>query len=136
MDRRAMLARCLSWPELTGATWARRSVQALAKAAGRISIAGVEGFDIQMPAHGACASCPPYLGLTPGRNNVVKVTTSAGVSGYSFLGTVTGETEAARALTAGRPLRGGHLCEARGLGPAVEEAVWDADRHRGQPSAA
>ena len=130
MDRRAMLGRgCLA---LAGA--ATVSVQALAKAAGRISVTGVESFDIQMPVPRTGKFVPTYQGLTAGRNNVVKVTTSAGVNGYSFLGAVPGEAEAARALLTGADLFAVDTHVKRGLGAAVEEAVWDAiGKTAGQP---
>ena len=109
------------------------SLEAFGKAAGRVTVAGVESFDIQMPAPKG-KFVPTYLGLTPGRNNVVKVTTSAGVNGYSFLGAVPGEAEAGRALLTGADLFAVDEHVKRGLGPAVEEAVWDAiGKIAGQP---
>src|ERR1041385_3648088 len=90
MDRRSMLGgACLALASVT----ARR---ALAKAAGRVTVPGVQRFDIQMPAPRTGKFVPTYQGLTAGRNNVVRVTTSAGVAGYSFLGAAPGEAEAAR----------------------------------------
>jgi len=130
MDRRSLLGRgCLA---LAGAVTG--NVQALAKAAGRVSVTGVESFDIQMPAPRTGKFVPTYLGLTAGRNNVVKVTTSAGVNGYSFLGAVPGEAEAARALLTGADLFAVDTHVKRGLGAAAEEAVWDAiGKTAGQP---
>ena len=109
-------------------------VRALAKAAGRVTASGVESFDIQMPAPHGAKFVPTYAGLTPGRNNVVKVSTSAGVQGYSFLGAAPGEVEKARALLTGADLFSVDAHVKRGLGPAAEEAVWDAiGRIAGQP---
>jgi len=133
-DRRAILAGA-SLAALAGtAPAAMGAVQALGKAAGPATVTGVESFDIQMPAPRGGKFVPTYLGLTPGRNNVIKVTTSAGVSGYSFLGAVPGEAEAARGLLTGADLFAVDGAVKRGLGPAVEEAVWDAiGRIAGQP---
>jgi len=133
-DRRAILAGA-SLAALAGtAQAAMGAVQALGKAAGPVTVTGVESFDIQMPAPRGGKFVPAYLGLTPGRNNVIKVTTSAGVSGYSFLGAVPGEAEAARGLLTGADLFAVDGQVKRGLGPAVEEAVWDAiGRIAGEP---
>ena len=130
MDRRAVLGRgCLA---LAGAAVA--SPQALAKAVGRVTVTGVESFDIQMPQPRTGKFVPTYLGLTAGRNNVVKVTTSAGLNGYSFLGAVPGEAEAARSLLTGADLFAVDTHVKRGLGAAAEEAVWDAiGKTAGQP---
>ena len=133
-DRRAVLAGA-SLAALAGtAQAAMGAVQALGKAAGPVTVTGVESFDIQMPAPRGGKFVPTYLGLTPGRNNVIKVTTSTGVSGYSFLGASLGEAEAARGLLTGADLFAVDGAVKRGLGPAVEEAVWDAiGRIAGQP---
>lgn len=130
MDRRSVLGGvCLA---LAGTV--AGSMQALAKAAGRVTVTAVESFDIQMPAPRDRRFVPTYLGLTAGRNNVVKVTTSAGVSGYSFLGAVPGEAEKARSLLTGADLFAVETHVKRGLGPAAEEAVWDAiGKIAGQP---
>jgi len=132
--RRAILAGA-SVAALAGtAQAAMGAVQALGKAAGRVTVTGVESFDIQMPAPRGGKFVPTYMGLTPGRNNVIKVTTSAGVSGYSFLGAGPGEAEAARGLLTGADLFAVDGAVKRGLGPAVEEAVWDTiGRIAGQP---
>ncbi|HTC83177.1 MAG TPA: mandelate racemase/muconate lactonizing enzyme family protein [Rhizomicrobium sp.] len=133
-NRRAVLGgACLA--TLAGAAQAATgAVRALGKAAGRVAVTGVESFDIQMPTPRGSRFVPTYLGLTPGRNNVVKVTTSAGVTGYSFLGAALGEAEAARAMLTGANLFAVDAHVKRGLGPAVEEAVWDAiGKIAGQP---
>jgi D-galactarolactone cycloisomerase len=99
-----------------------------------VTVTGVESFDIQMPAPCTGKFVPTYQGLTAGRNNVVRVTTSAGVAGYSFLGAAPGEAEAARSLLAGADLFAVDVHVKRGLGPAAEEAVWDAiGKIAGQP---
>src|SRR5690242_11599552 len=130
MDRRAVLgSACLA---AVGGAVGRG--KALARSAGRVRVTGVESFDIQMPAPRTGRFVPTYLRLTAGRNNVVKVTTSAGVSGYSFLGAAPGEAEAAQSLLAGADLFAVDVHVKRGLGPAAEEAVWDAiGKIAGQP---
>ena len=121
--------RCLaSWPAPPG-----RQRVGLANAAGRVAVTGVESFDIQMPAPRTSKFVPTYLGLTAGRSNVVKVTTSAGVDGYSFLGAVPGEAQAARPA-AGADLFAVDAHVKHGLRAAAEEAVWDAiGKIAGQP---
>src|SRR4029079_14204731 len=120
-DRRAVLSGSALAILAGTAQTATGAVRALGKAAGRVTVNGVESFDIQMPAPRGGKFVPTYLGLTPGRNNVVKVTTSAGVSGYSLLGAVPGEAEAARGLLTGADLFAVDGAVKRGLGPAVEE---------------
>src|SRR5690349_17356019 len=125
-DRRTILGAGILTALAGAARAATSGLQALGKAAGRVTVTGVESFDIQMPAPRTGRFVPTYAGLTPGRNNVVKITTSAGVSGYSFLGAAPGEAEKARSLLTGANLFAVDLHVKRGLGPAVEEAVWDA----------
>lgn len=137
-DRRAILSggalTALAGAAQAATGGAMGGIRALGKAAGRVAVTGVESFDIQMPAPRAGKFVPAYLGLTPGRSNVVKVTTSAGVAGYSFLGAAVGEAQAARALLTGADLFAVDAHLKRGLGPAAEEAVWDAiGKIAGQP---
>jgi D-galactarolactone cycloisomerase len=133
-DRRAWLGGACLMAMAGAARAATSTVRTLGRAAGRVTVSGVESFDIQMPAPRGGKFVPTYSGLTPGRNNVVKLTTSAGVSGHSFLGAVLGEVEAARGLLSGNDLFAVDVAVKRGLGPAVEEAVWDAiGRIAGQP---
>jgi D-galactarolactone cycloisomerase len=136
LDRRAVLGTA-ALAALTGAAQAATGgVRALAKAAGRVTVTGVESFDIQMPAPRDGKFIPTYGGLTPGRNNVVRVSTSAGVTGYSFLGAALGEADGARALLSGGDLFAIDMNLKRGLEkwPAVEEALWDAiGKIAGQP---
>jgi L-alanine-DL-glutamate epimerase-like enolase superfamily enzyme len=132
--RRAFLAGSILAALSAAAQAATGPIRALAKAAGRVTVTGVDSFDIQMPAPRGAKFVPTYLGLTPGRNNVLKVATSAGVNGYSFLGAVPGEAEAGRSLLTGADLFAVDSHVKRGLGPAIEEAVWDAiGRVAGQP---
>lgn len=133
-DRRTFLSASLLATLAGTAQAATSGVRAFAKAAGRVTVTGVESFDIQMPAPRTGRFVPTYRGLTAGRNNVVKVTTSAGISGYSFLGTLPGEAEKARSLLTGADLFAVDVHVKRGLGPAAEEAVWDAiGKIAGQP---
>lgn len=133
-DRRVFLSASLLTTLAGTAQAATSGVRAFAKAAGRVTVTGVESFDIQMPAPRTGRFVPTYRGLTAGRNNVVKVTTSAGISGYSFLGAVPGEAEKARSLLTGADLFAVDVHVKRGLGPAAEEAVWDAiGKIAGQP---
>ena len=85
---------------------------------------------------GARAFSPTYRNMTPGRSNVVKISTSAGVSGYSFLGAAVNEVAHASAALAGKNLFAIDLQLRTGLldWPSVEEAMWDAiGRIAGQP---
>ena len=102
-----------------------------------IKITGIESFDIQLPqARGNKRFLPTYRGMTAGRNNVVKISTDAGVAGYSFLGATLHEVPNAAALLVGKNLFAVDAHLPRGLlnWPAVEEAMWDAiGRVAGQP---
>lgn len=102
-----------------------------------IKITNIESFDIQLPqTQGSNAFLPTYRGMTPGRNNVVKISTDAGVAGYSFLGATLHEVPNAAALLVGKNLFAVDAYLPRGLlnWPAVEEAMWDAiGRAAGQP---
>ncbi len=102
-----------------------------------IKITNIESFDIQLPQmQGSNAFLPTYRGMTPGRNNVVKISTDAGVAGYSFLGATLHEVPNAAALLVGKNLFAVDAYLPRGLlnWPAVEEAMWDAiGRAAGQP---
>ena len=74
--------------------------------------------------------------MTAGRNNVVKISTSAGVNGYSFLGANLNDVTGARALLTGQNLFAVERHLKNGLldWPSVEEAMWDAiGRIAGQP---
>lgn len=102
-----------------------------------IKITGIESFDIQLPqARDGKRFLPTYRGMTAGRNNVVKISTDAGVAGYSFLGATLHEVPNAAALLVGKNLFAVDAYLSRGLlnWPAVEEAMWDAiGRVAGQP---
>lgn len=70
-----------------------------------IKITGIESFDIQLPqARDGKRFLPTYRGMTAGRNNVVKISTDAGVAGYSFLGATLHEVPNAAALLVGKNL--------------------------------
>lgn len=106
-------------------------------AAPKVRITAIESFDIQLPkANGGRVFRPTYRGMTAGRNNVVKVSTDAGVSGYSFLGAKLHEVPGAAAFLAGKDLFAVNAYLGGGLlnWPAVEEAMWDTiGRIAGQP---
>lgn len=123
----------------SGALLASTSFPALARDLGvaDVKIMAIESFDIQLPkVQGTRTFLPTYRNMTAGRNNVVKVTTNAGVSGYSFLGAKRGEVAAASALMVGKTLFAVDVYLRQGLlaWPSVEEAMWDAiGRIAGQP---
>jgi L-alanine-DL-glutamate epimerase-like enolase superfamily enzyme len=102
-----------------------------------IKITGIESFDVQLPpARDNKLFLPTYRGMTAGRNNVVKISTDAGVAGYSFLGATLHEVPNAAAVLIGKDLFAVDACLPHGLlnWPAVEEAMWDAiGRAAGQP---
>jgi D-galactarolactone cycloisomerase len=104
---------------------------------GSVRITAIESFDVQLPkAVNGKAFLPTYRGMTPGRNNVVKVSTSMGVSGYSFLGAKLHEVQNAAALLVGKDLFAVNVYLGGGLlnWPSVEEAMWDTiGRIAGQP---
>lgn len=115
------------------------SFPALAEKAapGPVRITAIESFDIQLPGKaGGRTFLPTYRGMTPGRNNVVKLSTDAGISGYSFLGAKLHEVQSAAALLTGKNLFAVNSFLGDGLlnWPSVEEAMWDAiGRIAGQP---
>jgi len=135
VSRRNLMARAAA----SGMVLAATPFQALAadRGAAGVKITAIESFDIQLPkVQGARTFLPAYRNMTAGRNNVVKVTTNAGIAGYSFLGSKRDEVAAASALMAGGNLFAVDGYIRRGLldWPSVEEAVWDAiGRIAGQP---
>src|SRR5690349_7691314 len=138
-DRREILAGSagmfLAAAESARAATAR--VRVLGAAAGPIAITAIDSFDIQLPQkQGARTFVPTYRNMTAGRSNVVKVSTSAGVNGYSFLGANANDVTRARALLTGQDLFAIERHLKNGLldWPSVEEAMWDAiGRIAGQP---
>jgi D-galactarolactone cycloisomerase len=120
---------------MTGGT--RAMAAASPSGAPPVKITAIESFDIQLPkVQGNRTFRPTYRGMTPGRNNVVKVSTDAGVSGYSFLGANLHEVSSASALLTGKNLFAVNTYLGSGLldWPSVEEAMWDAaGRISGQP---
>ena len=127
----------------TAATGALITAGAAAKPYGtrlpspEIKITSIESFDIQLPqARDNKRFLPTYRGMTAGRNNVVKISTDAGVAGYSFLGATLHEVSNAAAFLVGQNLFAVDTYLPRGLlnWPAVEESMWDAiGRVAGQP---
>jgi len=71
----------------------------------QVKITAIESFDIQLPrSSGNKVFLPTYRGMTAGRNNVVKISTDAGVAGYSFLGATLHEVSIAAAFLVGKNL--------------------------------
>jgi L-alanine-DL-glutamate epimerase-like enolase superfamily enzyme len=137
LDRRGVLAAGIGLVAAQVANAATAQVRALNIAAGPVTITAIESFDIQLPQkRGAQRFLPTYRNMTAGRSNVVRVSTSAGVAGYSFLGAAVNEVARAGAALVGRNLFAVDLHLRGGLldWPSVEEAMWDAiGRIAGQP---
>lgn len=134
-SRRAALAGTAALALAAPVQAATAKLAALGKAVGPVRITAIETFDIQAPLGGKTYPAT-YKGLTPGRNNVVRVTTSSGVRGYSFLGTGSDEVPAAAPRLTGQDLFAieAHLKNGLLAWPSVEEAMWDAiGRMAGQP---
>jgi L-alanine-DL-glutamate epimerase-like enolase superfamily enzyme len=116
---------------------ATAAVTELGKAAGPVTITGVETFDIQVPQPpGRNQTQLTMRGGTPGRANVTRVKTSAGLNGYSFMGNTPEEVAAAGPVLSGQNLFAVDALLPRGLAgwPSIEEAMWDAiGRVAGQP---
>ena len=88
-DRRAVLVGAAGASALlaTGAAAKAHAREINVSPAADIKITGIESFDIQLPSkQGNQIFLPTYRGMTPGRSNVVRISTDAGVAGYSFLG--------------------------------------------------
>jgi L-alanine-DL-glutamate epimerase-like enolase superfamily enzyme len=136
-DRRGVLASGVGLLAAQAANAATAQVRALHAAAGPVTITAIDSFDIQLPQkQGATRFFPTYRNMTVGRSNVVKVSTSAGVSGYSFLGAAVNEVARAGAALVGTNLFAVDLHLRNGLldWPSIEEAMWDAiGKIAGQP---
>ncbi|MBA2589518.1 MAG: hypothetical protein H0U98_12945 [Alphaproteobacteria bacterium] len=136
-SRRAIMAGAAGTCALLAASAAAKPYASGKNAAPEIKITGIESFDIQLPeARDGKAFVPSYRGMTAGRNNVVKISTDAGIAGYSFLGATLHEAPNAAALLVGKNLFAVDAYLPQGLlnWPAVEEAMWDAiGRAAGQP---
>jgi len=123
---------------LTAATQsATAQVRDLRAGVGRVTISAIETFDIQMPkTQGARTFLPTYRGMTAGRNNVVRIRTNSGVTGYSFLGAAANDVSRAASLLVGQDLFAIERHLKNGLldWPSVEEAMWDTiGKIAGQP---
>jgi D-galactarolactone cycloisomerase len=104
-------------------------VRSLAAEAKRVPIRNVDTFDIQVPIPpGKPAPAETFGGGPPGRINVTRVETEAGVRGYSFLGSVPETIKDAREALVGQDLFAveQHLKKGLIYWTAVEEAIWDA----------
>jgi D-galactarolactone cycloisomerase len=138
LSRRAIVAGTPG--ALLATTAAAKSASGIVKkiaASAQVRITSIDSFDIQLPATaGGRTFRPTYRGMTPGRNNVVRIATDAGTSGYSFLGANLNEVQLAAALLVGKDLFAVETYLKQGLQnwPSVEEAMWDAiGRIAGQP---
>jgi L-alanine-DL-glutamate epimerase-like enolase superfamily enzyme len=109
----------------------------LRSGAGPVTITAIDSFDIQLPdKQGARVFAPTYRNMTAGRNNVVRISTNAGTTGYSFLGAAANEVLRAASLLVGQDLFAIERHLKNGLldWPSVEEAMWDTiGRIAGQP---
>jgi L-alanine-DL-glutamate epimerase-like enolase superfamily enzyme len=138
LSRRAVMAGVAGAGALLAATAKSATTSKNAvEGAPQVKITAIESFDIQLPrTSGNKAFLPTYRGMTAGRNNVVKISTDAGVAGYSFLGATLHEASAAAAFLVGKNLFAVEAYLDGGLlnWPSVEEAMWDAiGRIAGQP---
>lgn len=113
------------------------AVQDATQGAPGLTIAQIEVFDVYIPQPQHILDKPqPHRGGTRGRINVVRVTTNAGVMGYSFLVSSPDDVSAANAALAGQDLFAidAHLQKGLIGWPAIEEAIWDAiGKSLGQP---
>src|SRR5262245_8480413 len=103
-------------------------LRSLAAEAKRVAIRNIETFDIQVPIPaGKPAPAETFGGGPPGRINVTRVETEAGVRGYSFLGSDPGTLKDAREALVGQDLFAveQHLKKGLLYWTAVEEAIWD-----------
>ena len=99
-----------------------------------VTIKSVTTFDVLVPLTGPAP--PSRTGGPPGRTNVTRVETNAGVTGYSFMGSTAQQVAAAQSVLVGRDLFQieTHLRNGLVKWGAIEEAMWDAiGRIAGQP---
>jgi L-alanine-DL-glutamate epimerase-like enolase superfamily enzyme len=112
-----------------GTAWG--AVEALRAAVKPVRITDVDLFRINIPVSGAAAAAGVMH-----QYDVAKVTTDAGVSGYSFAAPPPRELPAVKEVLVAKDLFNvdGHLREGLGKWGGVEHAVWDAiGRIAGQP---
>jgi D-galactarolactone cycloisomerase len=113
-------------------------VKAIAADVKRVRIQNIEAFALQLPRPTSEAPAPPARGFNadPYRLVCTRVTTDAGVRGYSFVGGSTADVEQAKKVMTGENLFAVEQHLSRGLinWSPIEEAVWDAiGRIAGQP---
>ena len=140
MNRRELLKAAGTFA-VAGATTSQilQPVKAIAADVKRVRIQNIEAFAIQLPRVAGVPS--PAVGATgpnadPSRLVCTRVTTEAGVRGYSFLGASTAEVENAKKVMVGEDLFAVEQHLSRGLikWAPIEESVWDAiGRTAGQP---
>ena len=114
-------------------------VKAIAADVKRVRIQNIEAFAVRLPAAGGEPSpSVPTRGpnADPSRLVCTRITTEAGVRGYSFLGGSTADVEQAKKVMLGEDLFAVEQHLKRGLidWSPIEESVWDAiGRTAGQP---
>jgi len=133
MDRRSLMAllasSCASFSSAAAAP-----LKALQSQVRDVTIRSVATFDVMVPLTGPAP--PSRTGGPPGRTNVTRVETNAGVTGYSFMGSTAQQVAAAQSVLVGRDLFQveTHLRNGLVKWGAIEEAIWDAiGRIAGQP---
>jgi len=140
MNRRELL-KCAGTFATAGVTTSQilQPVKAIAADVKRVRIQNIEAFALQLPRAGGQPS--PATAATgtradPSRLVCTRITTEAGVRGYSFLGGSTADVENAKKVMVGEDLFAVEQHLSRGLinWSPIEESVWDAiGRTAGQP---
>jgi len=136
-DRRQILTGTMGMLLAAATQSATAQVRNLRAGVGPVTISAIESFDIQLPkTQGARTFVPTYRNMTAGRNNVVRIRTNSGATGYSFLGALANDVSRAAALLVGQDLFAIERHLKNGLldWPSVEEAMWDTiGKIAGQP---
>jgi L-alanine-DL-glutamate epimerase-like enolase superfamily enzyme len=140
MNRRELL-RAAGAFAVAGVTTSQilKPLKAIAADIKRVRIQNIEAFAIQLPrAAGVPSPTASATGsnANPSRLVCTRVTTDAGVRGYSFLGGSTADVENAKKVMVGEDLFAVEQHLSRGLinCAPIEESVWDAiGRTAGQP---
>jgi hypothetical protein len=106
-------------------------VKAIAADVKRVRIQNIEAFALQLPRAGgqpSPATTATGPSADPSRLVCTRITTEAGVRGYSFLGGSTADVENAKKVMVGEDLFAVEQHLSRGLinWSPIEESVWDA----------
>ena len=128
MNRRQLL-RSASTLAIGTASELLQPVKSVAADVKRVRIQNIEGFGVQIP--GGQTPAPAASGgfnADPRRLTCTRVTTEAGIRGYSFLGGSSASIEEAKKVMVGEDLFAVEQHLSRGLinWSPIEEAVWDA----------